>query len=192
MNLIVNNQAFAMGNAGGKYELKRDASLTYQVEASATGYATQRIDLSFTGEPTQTVKVVLPPDGGTVAVAPPKPVEPATPTVAPTPTATPPPDKPKPPKPTTTPDKPKPPKPAVPDKPKPEPVGKTATLKIGVDLGSKPAKVSVDGKPVGTTPIGNHKVTPGKHKIKWTWDDGRESTRTVDIGDGETKIEKAK
>jgi hypothetical protein len=51
--------------------------------------------------------------------------------------------------------------------------------------------VFVDGKLAGQTPIPNLKVTPGKHKVKWKWSDGREVTMSVDLVDGESKVIKA-
>ena len=199
MSLIVGGQAYAMGAGGGtQFKLTREPNATYQVEASAAGYLTTRIDLAFSGEPADKVKLTLARDNNTgIAVAPipattpagtPPPVGPGTPPVGPaTPTVTPPTPTPTP-TPNTTPSKPKPPKP----KPQPAPaVAKTSTLRIGANSGVTPAQVFVDGKLAGVTPISGLKVTPGKHKVKWKWSDGREVTMSVDLADGETKVIKA-
>jgi hypothetical protein len=193
MSLIVGGQAYPMGTAGAQFKLTREPTATYQVEASAQGFLTTRVDLAFTGEPAEKVKLTLARDNNaTIAVAPvpvqpgtPPVVDPGKPVVNPTPTpATPTPT----PTPATTPSKPKPPKP----KPTPAPtLAKTSTLKIGANAGVAPAQVFVDGKLVGSTPIGNLKVTPGKHKVKWKWADGREVTTSVDVADGESKVIKA-
>jgi len=192
MSLIVGGQAYAMGTGGAQFKLTREPTATYQVEASAAGFLTTRVDLAFTGEPAEKVKLTLARDNNAgIAVAPvpvpagtPPAVDPAKPVVNPTPTPTPTPT----PVPATTPSKPKPSKP----KPTPPPaVAKTATLRIGANAGVMPAQVFVDGKLAGTTPIGNLKVTPGKHKVKWKWSDGREVAMSVDLADGESKVIKA-
>jgi hypothetical protein len=67
---------------------------------------------------------------------------------------------------------------------------KTATLRIGTTSGDAPARVSVDGKFLGMTPISAHKVAPGRHRVSWRWADGREVIRTVTVADGEIKIVK--
>lgn len=194
MSLIVGGQAYPMGSGGAQYKLTREPAATYQVEASAAGYLTTRVELAFSGEPAEKVKLTLARDNsGGVAIAPPV-TPPTTPPVGPpttpigvntqpppvTPPATPPST------PTTKPNKPKPPKPTPPPA-----AAKTATLKIGTNPGLAPATVYVDGKLAGTTPVPNFKVAPGKHKVKWRWPDGREVTMSVDISDGEAKLVKA-
>jgi eukaryotic-like serine/threonine-protein kinase len=195
MNLLVGGRAYAMGTGGTQYKLTRDAAAKYEVEATALGYLTTRIDLSFSGEQAQKVRVTMArdtnatsgiavtqtpvavPDAGT-GVVPPTVAPEVTPTPAGTPTGTP----------TVRPSKPKQPKvPKPPAPPKPT-LAKTATLRIGTNPGVLPAQVFVDGKPVGTTPVGGFKVAPGKHKVKWKWTDGREVTMSVDVADGEVKL----
>ena len=74
-------------------------------------------------------------------------------------------------------------------KPQPKPAAKTATLRIGTKGGVPPAKVYVDNKFVGTTPLMKVMVTPGKHTVKFTWTSGRApQTDNVNVGDGETKV----
>ncbi|MEX1369492.1 MAG: PEGA domain-containing protein, partial [Nannocystaceae bacterium] len=76
-------------------------------------------------------------------------------------------------------------------KPKPKPVAKTSTLRLGIKGGVLPAKAYVDGKYVGTTPVLNVKVTPGKHTVKFTWTDGRAAqTINVNVADGATEVVK--
>ena len=70
-------------------------------------------------------------------------------------------------------------------RPKPT-AAKTATLRIGTKPGVPPAKVSVDGKAVGTTPVMNVAVTPGKHTVKFTWDNRPAATESVSVADGQT------
>ncbi len=204
MNLLVGGRAYAMGPGGTQYKLTRDAAAKYEVEATALGYLTTRIDLSFTGEQTQKVRVTLARDSNATQIATPTtpvgtPPDPAGTGVSPTTPTTPPTTPPATPSttPATTPStppatpsrppqtKPKQPKPPAPPKPT---LAKTSTLRIGTNPGVLPAQVFVDGKLVGTTPIGGFKVSPGKHKVKWKWSDGREVTMSVDIADGETKL----
>ncbi|HWB78329.1 MAG TPA: protein kinase [Nannocystaceae bacterium] len=201
MNLLVGGRAYAMGPGGTQYKLTRDAAAKYEVEATALGYLTTRIDLPFTGEQTQKVRVTLardnnatagvavpttpttPVDAGTPPTTPGTGVTPTTPATTPsTPPSTPPATPPS--TPSTRPSKPKPPKQPTPPKPT---AAKTSTLRIGTNAGVAPAQVFVDGKLVGTTPIGGLKVSPGKHKVKWKWPDGREVTTSVDVADGEMK-----
>jgi hypothetical protein len=65
---------------------------------------------------------------------------------------------------------------------------RTATLRLGVVAGMRAATVSIDGRVVGMTPIANHKVTPGKHRIRWDWDDGRVFEQTIDIAAGDVML----
>lgn len=198
MNLLVGGRAYAMGPGGTQYKLTRDAAAKYEVEATALGYLTTRIDLPFTGEQTQKVRVTLARDnnatsGVAVPTTPTTPVDPAAPPTTPsgtgvtptTPATSPsaPPSTP-PSTPSTRPKQPKAPKQPTPPKPA---VAKTSTLRIGTNAGVAPAQVFVDGKLVGTTPIAGVKVAPGKHKVKWKWPDGREVTTSVDVADGEMK-----
>ncbi|HWB79445.1 MAG TPA: PEGA domain-containing protein, partial [Nannocystaceae bacterium] len=66
----------------------------------------------------------------------------------------------------------------------------TATLRIGTNPGAGPAQVFVDGKLLGTTPIGAHKVAAGKHRVKWKWPDGREVTQVITVKPDEVQIVK--
>jgi serine/threonine-protein kinase len=191
MSLIVGGQAYPMGSGGAQYKLTREPAATYQVEASAQGYLTTRVELAFSGEPAEKVKLTLARDNSAgVAVAPPATppsIPPSTPVGVQSPPATPPSTPPSTPStPSTKPSKPKPPKPTPPPA-----AAKTSTLKIGINPGLAPATVYVDGKLAGTTPVPNFKVSPGKHKVKWRWPDGREVTMSVDISDGEIKVIKA-
>ncbi len=71
----------------------------------------------------------------------------------------------------------------------PAPAAKrTSRLRIGVNPGLPPAKVTVDGAAVGTTPIANLRVAPGVHRIRWDWNDGRVFEQRIEIDDGETML----
>jgi hypothetical protein len=67
---------------------------------------------------------------------------------------------------------------------------RTSTLRVGVLPGARPATVTIDGHVVGTTPIANHRVTPGEHRIRWDWDDGHSFAQTITIADGEVQLVK--
>lgn len=66
----------------------------------------------------------------------------------------------------------------------------TATLRLATHAGSAPARVSVDGKPVGKTPIRSLKVSPGKHTVVFQWASKRRSF-TIDVEADEVKIVRA-
>src|SRR5690606_14516653 len=63
-------------------------------------------------------------------------------------------------------------------------VDKTATLRIGTVAGVAPADVHVDGEYVGKTPRAAVSVPPGRHTVQYTWPDGREVRKTVEVADG--------
>jgi hypothetical protein len=67
------------------------------------------------------------------------------------------------------------------------PKARTALLRIGHKRGVKPAMVFVDGVPIGKTPIASYKVTAGRHRIEWFWDDGRRITETTVLREGEVR-----
>lgn len=179
VSLFVDGTEASTASSGGKISVTRDPTKKYEVQASLKGHVTQRNALDFTGEQTQPVKVALVKDA--VAMAPPPEPEP---------------------------------------EPsnggggstkansgggkktksgsgggggsrKPKPAAKTATLKIGTNMGVAPASIYVDGKFVGKTPQGNVKVTPGRHTVKWQWDNGKKITQSVTVADGQTKLVKA-
>jgi serine/threonine-protein kinase len=176
VNLLSEGKAIATAQSGGKITFGRGEDKAYEVEARARGYANEKRSLQFSGDAEEILEITLARDG-TVAVQSPTP----TPQVDPTPT------------PKTSP---------RPKKPKnngggssnsggssspPKTLAKTATLRIGTKRGVKPATVYVDSVSIGTTPISSYKVTPGRHKIKWRWDDGRELSETVVLEDGEAR-----
>ncbi len=72
-----------------------------------------------------------------------------------------------------------------------DPFARKGLLRIGTGSGSAPASISIDGEPVGTTPLGSVRVTPGRHEIRWEWSRGRVVRRTVDVDAGEIEIVKA-
>jgi serine/threonine-protein kinase len=63
-----------------------------------------------------------------------------------------------------------------------------AALAVGhLQLGAKPyARVSVDGKEVGTLPMGPVELSPGKHVVRFVHPDFQPLQRTVTIRPGET------
>jgi hypothetical protein len=169
-SVLSGGQLIGTGNNGGPLTVVRNPEMTYEVEVSAPGYTSLRLPLTFTGEATQNVPAKLVKtvaDAGSVV-------------------------------------------PVKPDggggikkngggggggggggRPKAPTLAKTATLKIGTNPGVPPAKVSVDGKPAGQTPVKALAVTPGKHTVKFTWDSGRSPvTETVTVGDGQTALVK--
>jgi serine/threonine-protein kinase len=165
-SLLSGGQVMGTGTNGGSLPVVRNPGVAYEVEVSAPGYTSLRQAVTFTGEAAQTIKVTLVKAGGAEA-----PVD----VVA---KANPPPIK----------------KSGGGggggSRPKP-PAAKTATLRIGTKPGVPPAKVSVDGKALGNTPLMNVAVTPGKHTVKFTWTSGRApATEVVTVGDGQSILVK--
>ena len=157
VSLVQGDKITKIGKAGDSYKLVREPAVSYEIEAKAEGYVTDRAPIDFTGEASQTVKLALVKD--------PKAKTPE-------------------PKPEVKPDKPKT------DKPKPKPKAKTATLKIGTGPGLPPATVYVDGKKQSkTTPV-MVKVTPGTHRIKWKWSNGKSTTKKVKVSDKQSIVVK--
>ncbi|MBV1859933.1 MAG: PEGA domain-containing protein, partial [Nannocystaceae bacterium] len=65
-----------------------------------------------------------------------------------------------------------------------------ATLRLGTNAGSAPAQVSVDGEPVGKTPIPSLKVSPGKHTVVFQWGSKTRSF-TLDVEANEVRVVRA-
>ncbi|MEM6994575.1 MAG: PEGA domain-containing protein, partial [Myxococcota bacterium] len=185
VSLVVDDQVVSTVASGGKIPLTRDPTKKYEVQAALAGHVTQRNSLDFTGEASQAVKVTMSKDGTVVATGVPP---------TPTPTADP---APRPRDPGTRPKKPsggggsRKPAGGGGGSRKPKAAAKTATLKIGTNMGVAPAKVYVDGKFVGNTPQGNVKVTPGRHTVKWVWPNGKTKSQSVVVPDNGSKIVKA-
>jgi eukaryotic-like serine/threonine-protein kinase len=184
MNLIVDGKAVAMGTAGSQHKLSREPGTTYEVEASLKGFVTAKVPLRFTGDESQSVRVTLVRDQ-TVADASTteRPPDSDTGTTSAKSTT----------KSTSSRSKSSSSSSSSSSKPKATPpptAAKTATLKIGTTPGVPPAKVSIDGQHVGTTPIQSIKVAPGSRKVKFEWTDRAANTQTVTVGDNETKIVK--
>ena len=179
VSLVVDGAVVGTAASGGSIPVTRDPAKKYEVQAALQGYVTQRNALSFTGEPSQPVRISMMRD--TIADA-----------GTPPPVADPPPS-------TTTNPTPSKPTNAGGSSSKPKssgggtkkPVAKTATLKIGTNMGVVSAKAYVDGTFVGNTPQTDVKVTPGRHTVKWQWDNGKKVTQSVNIADGQTKVVKA-
>ncbi len=64
-----------------------------------------------------------------------------------------------------------------------------AAVPGGADVVSTPpgASVSVDGRPVGTTPLAGLKLKPGRHRLEVALDEHETWTGTVDVAAGETR-----
>ena len=67
------------------------------------------------------------------------------------------------------------------------PQSKNCLLRLGARRGVDPAKITVDGKRIGTTPISSYKVTCGRHKVTWEWPDGKILAETVVLSEGESR-----
>lgn len=157
-----------MGKGGESFKLSRKPGVSYKALVEAPGFEATEIPLTFSGEASDGVEVVLVKSKGPAAVEP-------------TPTPTPVVDKPKAP----AVDKPK----APVDKPKPK--AKTAELKIGSGPGLPPATVWVDGqKQSKPTPV-SVMVAPGSHTIKWKYPDGKTVTKKISANDGAQVIKGA-
>ncbi|MEO7329557.1 MAG: PEGA domain-containing protein [Minicystis sp.] len=65
-----------------------------------------------------------------------------------------------------------------------EPKAEMSSLEI---LCNPPTDVAIDGKKIGTTPIKNHKIEPGKHDVTFLDVDTGNRTMTVEVGPGEGK-----
>lgn len=65
-----------------------------------------------------------------------------------------------------------------------EPKAEMASLEI---LCNPPTDVAIDGTKIGTTPIKNHKIEPGKHDVTFLDTETGNRTMTVDVGPGEGK-----
>jgi hypothetical protein len=68
---------------------------------------------------------------------------------------------------------------------------KASRLHIGTGRGAPPAKVFIDGKPVGSTPLPNREVTAGKHTVRFEFPDGKVVERRVDVEDGKAAVVRA-
>jgi hypothetical protein len=187
VNILEDGVATPAAKGGETYPLERKPGKRYEVEALLRGYKPTRQSLDFTGEQNQRVRITLPPDpmlaaGG--SATPPAPQ--ADPEPAPEPASTSKPRKKK----RSTPRKPSKPR----SDPSPSPSktqAATSTLRIGTNPGVPPAEVFVDGKRAGKTPIPGHKVTPGRHQVKFKWPGGKEIKKSVTVEDGGAQVVKA-
>ena len=174
-------------------DIDRDPQARYFIEARASGHETRRVELGFDGNPAQRVTIVLPEDASATAT----PTKRGSPLERllgaerskpdPTDTFLPgtPPEK--------TGSRPKKSKHHFPflSPKKKKPSAKEAKVRIGTAHGVPPAKVYIDGWFLGTTPVTEHTVKPGRHRVKWVWSDGRTVTQSVTLVGGTTKVLKA-
>ncbi|MEM9463326.1 MAG: PEGA domain-containing protein [Myxococcota bacterium] len=69
---------------------------------------------------------------------------------------------------------------------------KSATLRVGVGGGRGPARIHVDGKYVGITPLLSVELPAGRHEVTASWPDGTQERRAVNLtagGRGTLKFE---
>lgn len=184
VTLLTEGERVEIGSDGGRHLLERRAGLRYEVEASAPGFLTRRITLPLTGRADQEVRLSLVPD----PAAPEPRSRPSRSRLS-----------------GSSPDLEDPfggrrgdeatagvlmnPFSAGDDEP--EPV-ELARLRIGTGAGDPPAKVFVDGKLEGTTPIMTIEVEPGRHRVEFRFPDGRSKTIVVTVEAGETKVVKSR
>jgi serine/threonine-protein kinase len=155
------NPPTPVGKGGDSFKVQRKPGVQYKLIGELPGYDPGETPLTFSGGSTDAVKLVL--------------VKSKTAT-PPVPTDTPP---------VVTPPGPKPPK-----GPGPKPKAKTAELKIGSGPGLPPATVWLDGaKQPKPTPV-SVMVTPGNHKVKWKYPDGKSTTKTVTAVDKQATVVK--
>lgn len=76
------------------------------------------------------------------------------------------------------------PAPAAPE-PEPEPpLDDTPMLDV---ISAKPTEILLDGKPIGTTPISGHKVSPGTHEVTFVDREHGNRTMMVTLEPGDAK-----
>ncbi len=211
VQLRARDQVVDIGHDGSRHALRREPGMRYRIEASAPGYLSRTVELPPTAEPDQTVRLILAPDPDQALPAKAPAAGSRRPSGLPSADSRSPDlDDPfasrypsssgekkdpfagrDPSSPTTAGDVLDPflPK-AKPGKSKPA-KAKPGKLRIGTKPGAAPARIRVDGKLVGTTPLMNVSVTPGRHEVQWHWPDGRTSMRMVTVREGETRVLKA-
>lgn len=68
-----------------------------------------------------------------------------------------------------------------------EPASADVLLLLATDAGTRPAEVFVDGAAMGTTPLSTRAIPPGRHDIRFRWDDGTSVADSVVLRAG-TKV----
>jgi hypothetical protein len=79
---------------------------------------------------------------------------------------------------------PQPQAPQAPAADEPPPTDETSTLDI---LCEPPTKILLDGKPIGTSPIKGHKVSPGAHDVTFADEQTGNRTLSVKVAPGESR-----
>lgn len=70
----------------------------------------------------------------------------------------------------------------------PELEEEAATPDTTIDvLAAKPTEILLDGKPIGSTPIDDHKVSPGRHEVTFVDPDHGNRTMMVDVQEGDNQ-----
>ncbi|HFE46868.1 MAG TPA: PEGA domain-containing protein, partial [Nannocystis exedens] len=59
VSLVQGDKSTKIGEAGDSYKLVREPAVSYEIEAKAEGYITDRAPIDFSGEASQTVKLAL-------------------------------------------------------------------------------------------------------------------------------------
>ncbi len=71
--------------------------------------------------------------------------------------------------------------------PQDSPASDDVHLLLGTDAGTQPAHVFIDAAPMGQTPLSTRAIPPGRHTIRFRWDDGRSAADVLDLRAG-TKV----
>jgi hypothetical protein len=181
LSLVSNGNSVDLGTGNLKHQLRREPGVEYLIQGRADGFQSNAVPVVFDGSGAANVTVSLIKKGDappTVAQGGGGQTQPANTQPEPKP------------QPANTgggggggTKKVKKKRPALP---------KNATLKIGTNPGLPPATIIVDGKSQGKKPVAVVKVSAGKHKIQWKWDDGKKDTQTITIAANETKVLRGK
>ena len=70
VNLLADGKAIATAQSGKQIDFQRDGAVKYEVEASARGYTSQRVELKLSGAKAEALDLKLAPDGSIAAVVP--------------------------------------------------------------------------------------------------------------------------
>nr|MCH9683913.1 PEGA domain-containing protein [Deltaproteobacteria bacterium] len=73
----------------------------------------------------------------------------------------------------------------------PEVFSSKAVLRIGTSSGAAPARIYIDGRFVGVSPLMKKSVEPGLHKVRWEWSDSTKQEQMVKVKAGRTQTLRA-
>lgn len=77
-----------------------------------------------------------------------------------------------------------PPPPKVTEPEMDEPPAPETTIDV---IAARPTEIMLDGKPIGTTPIDDYKVTPGRHEVTFVDPDRGNRTMMVEVQEGDNQ-----